>query len=312
MSKHLFLIHGRNFKPDVKQLKRSWLDAIMHGYTQYKTKNQLQKYKNAKKTFVYYGDISNKLLRKHGLRYSRSRDIQDRKKCLNELKKYSARSFNKTNYGKLPESGSIIDDLAWKLNQLVDLFDIFGIAPDIVGQVAPDMEKYWKDKPFASDIRKQLTKPLANALKAGNEVCLVAHSLGSIVAYDVLWKLSHYGEHEQVRKAGPKKVRFITLGSPLGNATVKRYLKSSKEKEIYKYPTLIGKWENFAAEDDYISHEQKLKNHYREMIQKKLVTSITDYHIYNLAVRFGESNPHHGTGYLIHPKFTDSLANWSN
>ena len=32
--------------------------------------------------------------------------------------------------------------------------------------------------------------------------------------------------------------------------------------------------------------------------------------IYNLAVRNGKSNPHHGTGYLIHPAVSRLVAEW--
>ncbi len=37
---------------------------------------------------------------------------------------------------------------------------------------------------------------------------------------------------------------------------------------------------------------------------------IRDHRIYNLALRHGKSNPHHGAGYLIHPQFINVLARW--
>ncbi len=41
-----------------------------------------------------------------------------------------------------------------------------------------------------------------------------------------------------------------------------------------------------------------------------LIDSITDQRIYNLAVRDGTSNPHHGAGYLIHPYVAGLVAEW--
>jgi len=40
------------------------------------------------------------------------------------------------------------------------------------------------------------------------------------------------------------------------------------------------------------------------------VKSITDKRVYNLSVRNGKSNPHHGVGYLIHPTVVDAIAGW--
>ncbi|MCY4306398.1 MAG: hypothetical protein OXC62_16725 [Aestuariivita sp.] len=306
MSKHLFLIHGRNFKPNQKALSDNWLNAIKHGLQRKnvisKFKNVMNDFKNAKKTFVYYGDLSNRLLKAHNLSYDEARDISNRMTCLKKLKTY--KKFDKKNYKKLPGAGSVLDDLARIFNRPADAFDIFGVIPQLIGLFAPDMKDYWEERNFAMDARARLTKPLSNALINGDDVCLVAHSLGSIISYDVLWKFSHYGEYQELRKSKPKKVTFITIGSPLGNETVKRYLKGSDKKGA-KYPSLVRKWDNFAAEDDYISHDQTLANDYRGML-----TNITDHHIYNLAVRNRKSNPHHSTGYLIHPEFIGVLAPW--
>ncbi len=73
---------------------------------------------------------------------------------------------------------------------------------------------------------------------------------------------------------------------------------------------LIHNWEKFAVEDDYISHDETLRDDYRKMERAGLVNSICDHRLYNLAVRDGKPNPHHGVGYLIHPRFIDVLGKW--
>ena len=103
---------------------------------------------------------------------------------------------------------------------------------------------------------------------------------------------------------------MVTLGSPLGNETVKKNLKGASAGGPRKYPKNIGHWINIAAEDDYISHDQTVANNYRKMTKWGLVSSITDHRIYNLAVRDGKSNPHHGVGYLVHPTVTRIVSDW--
>jgi hypothetical protein len=46
------------------------------------------------------------------------------------------------------------------------------------------------------------------------------------------------------------------------------------------------------------------------MLKEKLVSSIRDYQIYNLTVRYGKSNPHSSAGYYIHPRVSQIIADW--
>ena len=60
-----------------------------------------------------------------------------------------------------------------------------------------------------SDVRNRVRDRMANALQrhADNRVCLIAHSVGSIIAYDVLRMLEQHP---------PGIDHFVTIGSPLG------------------------------------------------------------------------------------------------
>ena len=76
---------------------------------------------------------------------------------------------------------------------------------------------------FGSDLRARLTEPLQAAVEKGDDIMLIAHSLGTMISYDVLWKFSHYYEYRKLRENGraPMINTFLTLGTPLGNKTVK-------------------------------------------------------------------------------------------
>ena len=253
-----------------------------------------------------YGEISNEFLRNMGNTYDESQDVEDRNECLERLKAYARTDFlgddGRAGYQALPGSSP------WK-ERLADIFsgiaDATRIASPIIQLVNRDLVHYWEpDAAFGTDVRWTLTVPLRDALLTGDEILLVAHSLGTMISYDVLWKLSHYGEYSDLRNRlsnfGEKRpVTFVTLGSPLGNETIKRHLKGSNATGFRRYPSLIRTWHNFAAEDDYVSHDETLADDYRKLVRDGFIESIADHRIYNLALRHGTSNPHHGAGYLI-------------
>ncbi|MFH1921395.1 MAG: hypothetical protein ABIP48_16140, partial [Planctomycetota bacterium] len=185
----------------------------------------------------------------------------------------------------------------------------FGLSESIIERVAPDMGEYWRSYQFGSEIRAVFTGAIIKALKKQGDICVIGHSLGTMISYDVFWKLSHYGEYRG-QPWNRKVSLWITLGSPLADETVKDNLKGANHAQADRYPTNVVDWLNIAAEDDYISHDQKVAGDFKAMKKLGYVNSITDKRVCNLAVRGGKSNPHHGVGYLIHPRVADAIAAW--
>lgn len=310
MAKHLFLIHGRSFKPSRRNLRSLWLNALQHGVERDFGGEVAKKYKSIRKSFIYFGDLSNNFLKEDGQKYKALEDLKSRKDTLQALKAMQRKEFigntGKRNYSNLEGKNSLKEALA---DFFSFPFDFFRLSEHLITAVAPDMSEYWNpDSEFGSNLRKTLTNPLATALGKKEDIMLIGHSLGTIISYDCLWKFSHYGEYQRI--SDRKISTFISLGSPLGNETIRRNLKGSRAKGPRKYPQNILRWENVAAEDDYICHDENLANDFRNMRGWGLVRSINDHRIYNLAVRKGKSNPHHGVGYLIHPTVSRLVADW--
>ena len=46
------------------------------------------------------------------------------------------------------------------------------------------------------------------------------------------------------------------------------------------------------------------------MLKQRQVSAVHDYRIFNLAVRYGKSNPHSSIGYYIHPRLSKIMADW--
>jgi hypothetical protein len=49
---------------------------------------------------------------------------------------------------------------------------------------------------------------------------------------------------------------------------------------------------------------------YKAMLKQRQISSIRDYRIYNMAVRYGRSNPHNLIGYLVHPRIAKIVNDW--
>ena len=316
MGKHIIMVHGRNYKPAKAVLKRNWIDAIKSGIERDCDSQVLEKFKKTKKTMAYYGKLSNDFLTKHTgdiwTPADEKADIADRNNALTALKAYKTDQFDKKNYDKIRDWTDVVKEATAGL--ISGPSSVLRIGDNIVGWVAPDMANYWNpDAEFGSEVRWELTEILVRAITAGDDILLISHSLGTIVSYDVLWKLSHYGEYGKLRKKGNKVNTLITIGSPLGDANVKKQLKGAAVAidNVRRYPKYIQHWINFAAEDDYISHDPTLGDEFKEMKKLKLIDDIIDNKkIYNMSIRDGNSNPHHSTGYLIHPDLVSAVATW--
>jgi len=311
MGKKLIMVHGRHFKPEKSVLEQNWIEAIRFGIARDFGEDTASSFDAIESSMAYYGNFSNKFLREKKRKYNEENDVKDRGVALGQLQKYHDKqdflsADGMKNYKKLPGKNSWYEALADSAGEVVEFLHL---GKSLVSFVAPDMAEYWNDEAeFSSNVRWPLTKLLAEALRNDDDVLLVAHSLGSLISYDVLWKFSHYGEYQDI--ADKKISEFITIGSPLGDETSKRNLKGSHIKGPRRYPHNIRRWINLAAEDDYVAHDEKLGNDFEEMVGFGLVEPIQDKGIYNLSIRGGKSNPHHGAGYLIHPFMAELVVKW--
>lgn len=304
MARTIILIHGRATKPAEPDLKGLWLEALRHGLERDHS-HKVAEFDRANIEFVYYGDISNSFLAPEG--HDLASDLQSRRITLDELKAHSKEKFfDESIYNSLPGKTSAKEAV---VDALAGITSFLGISQPLISAVTPDMREYWNpESQYGSDVRYPIIKPLRKAMDAGDVILVIAHSLGTMIAYDTFWKFCRMGEYRP-EYTNKKIDLFISIGSPLGDETVKQNLKGSNVNGFRRYPSNIRRWVNIAAEDDYVSHDQRIADDYRDMVSG-LVDSIEDRRIYNLSVREGKSNPHHGVGYLIHPALAQTLADW--
>lgn len=307
MAKTILMIHGRHFKPAKSQLEKLWFEALSWGIER-DHPAKLSALKKARVEMVYYGDVSNAFLGRTGRnRYDQPSDLRDRREAIDALKQFKKSQFTAKTYEKLQGVAKWKELAAWAFGDVLGALHLTDAA---IGQFAPDIREYWNpDSEFGSAVRYPMIDPLRAAMDRNDEIMVISHSLGTMISYDTFWKFSHCGEYRD-DYSKRKITRWITLGSPLADETVKRNLKGAKASGRRRYPTNVESWINVSAEDDFISHDAVVANDYQDMKALRLIRSITDKRIYNLSVRGGRSNPHHVSGYLLHPYVAGVVAKW--
>jgi hypothetical protein len=307
MGRTVLLVHGRDFKPPRARLRALWLDALRHGLRRDHAPTVLGRLRRSRVELVYFGDLSNRFLA--DLRgVPAPDDTADRRRTLRNLRAIDAGSFTRRRYLALPGRSPLEETLS---DLIGPPLSVARLSERLIRRVAPDICEYWNfDSPYGSRVRETMLGPLRRAMDRDDRILILSHSLGTMIAYDTLWKFSHAAEH-RARYSRKKVSLWITLGSPLGDETVKRHLKGAGARGPRRYPHNIRCWLNVSAHDDYIRHDQRLRYDYRRMQRWGLLEEpIEDLRIYNLAVRHGRSNPHSSAGYLVHPSVIDRVARW--
>lgn len=168
-----------------------------------------------------------------------------------------------------------------------------------------DLRRYEVNKDGVADrVREMLKIVLLAASGSGRPVLLIGHSMGSIIAFDALWELSH-------SHGNPVEIDLLmTMGSPLGQRFMQRRLRGHGSKGRDRYPANIRRWKNFTAVGDLTAIDPELANDFGEMVQLGLVESIDDEIVFNYFRLNGVLNVHAEYGYLVNEKTAHSIATW--
>ena len=305
----ILIVHGRGFKPAAEPLLEL-TDAALRAGIERDYPDSVAAYDILSRSLAYYGDLNNALLESKGKHYDVALDLGDRRRALDSLRSVPARKrFGIRQYDCLPGKSAVPEFIA---DVCAPTLGTLGLTLPLLSLVAKDFRDYLAGKrQYAEQARDRVRSKLCELLDRGDRLLLISHGTGCAVVYDVLWQLSHdpqYRERYQERKVDG----WLTLGAPLGDRYIRKRLLGARSGKHTKYPTNVITWYNAAAEDDYACHDGTLANDFKPMLQQHLVSAIHDFRIYNLAVRFGKSNPHSSVGYYIHPRVSKIIVDWIN
>jgi len=152
-----------------------------------------------------------------------------------------------------------------------------------------DVHGYFYEEGKRQQISEVLKIELQSASDAGKRITLVAHSMGTVIALDVLKDLQVPIE------------AFVTMGSPLGSEFIQDKLGSPS------YPPHVRRWLNvFDGTDPVTLPDQRLWNDYT----LKGARLIVDKTVRENFSPQGARDPHHWFGYLSSQEVGDFISHF--
>jgi len=302
----LLFVHGRDFKPPADVYLDIAVGAVRAGL-QRDFPDCVECFDGLEKGVAWYGDLNAAVLYDKGKTYDEKLDIGDRRNALQKLSEIMPRKkFGIRLYDRLPGKSALPE---FFMDISAPLLGAVGFRMPVIGKIAKDFAAYLDDEDFAQQARRRLRQKLCERMDRGDKIMLISHGTGSVIAYDVLWELSN--DTETYPEYGQFKVdQWLTLGSPLGDRVVQKRLLGANQHDDTRFPSNVISWHNLSAEDDYTCHDTTLADDFKKMMIQRRVSAVHDYRIFNLAVRYGKSNPHSSVGYYIHPRLSKIVSDW--
>ena len=134
---------------------------------------------------------------------------------------------------------------------------------------------------FHANRRQVMEQSLLDRLNAGGgPFVVIAHSQGSMIAYNVL---------RQLAKQNCDVRLFVTIGSPLGMAEVQDVLRQWVGRRRLPFPPCVTRWVNVADRLDPVAIDNNISNDFEGTIEN---------HSGFMLNPDSPRDPHSGTGYL--------------
>jgi pimeloyl-ACP methyl ester carboxylesterase len=152
-----------------------------------------------------------------------------------------------------------------------------------------DVHGYFYEEGKRQQISQVLETELQSASDAGKRIALIAHSMGTVIALDVL-------KDRQVTIEA-----FVTMGSPLGSQFIQQKLGTAS------YPPGVRRWLNvFDGTDIVTLPDQHLWNDYT----LKGARLVVDRMVRENFSPKGDRDPHHWFGYLSSQEVGDFVSHF--
>ncbi|MCJ2073938.1 hypothetical protein MKK75_34980 [Methylobacterium sp. J-030] len=158
-----------------------------------------------------------------------------------------------------------------------------------------DLWGYYEDATFRAAARERLRAALAEA--ASDDVLIAAHSMGGLIAYDVLRAAEADG-------TPLPRCALVTLGSPLGLAELKRKL--ADEHGTLRVPAALHAWTNLMDRQDIATVGDDFAEIYAPNAAGARVRDVPVINAYRRPD--GTENRHKSYGYLRTPEFSKAVA----
>ncbi|MGR5329930.1 lipase/acyltransferase domain-containing protein [Photobacterium damselae] len=274
MNKHYITIHGRSNKPPAHILEDSWLRAIndsrRHVNQPLINKSQF--------SMAYYADV----FYQQPLYFDPEPYLPDMPSNQSPI----PLAVDKDHLSEMMEQNK------WRLDNLFSapLLSEFGVyralnylSKPLLRYWLTDVYRYFHDPAFALEIEKPLIRLLHQYRH--HSITLISHSLGTVIAYNVLQKLAAQRTTQDITID-----KWITLGSPLGLASVKAQLERNLQGSL-AVPENVSAWHNYSDKRDIVCIDGDLAD---DFAKNNSGVRVRDFQVVNAY----PGNPHKSYGYL--------------
>ena len=212
-----------------------------------------------------------------------------------------------------PTQQDIDEASSWRRRLARRIFLLGDLLPLLIPHIANerlelhlrDLRRYARNRNgIAEHVRQMLKTLLRAAAEARRPVLLLAHSMGSVIAYDALWQMSH---------SDGDKLRIdllLTMGSPLGQRYIQRRLQGHRESGSRRYPGNIRRWINLRDVGDLTAIDPVLSVDFAAMIGLGRGAGIEARGLYNYFRLAGKLNVHAEYGYLVNAETAKIVTEW--
>lgn len=290
MSRVIIGIHGLGNKPSAPLLKRWWMKSILEGLTDTGAGSLYFKFEMA-----YWADVLHE-------------------KCLNPMESdEDSPYFIEDPY--TPRTVKVLEptaELRKRINMYIEKqlehlilnkdysINFSKIGDLIIHHFFKDLDKYYAiDATVRLNVRKRLSD-LIERYKS-HKILIIAHSMGSIIAFDVLSGLP----------ANLSIDTLVTVGSPLGIAVIKGKIMAEKKLQnpaathIFTPEAIKHRWVNYSDIEDKVALDYDLADDYlanTNGVFPENTIVVNDY------VKQDKRNPHKVYGYLRTPQLAKVLS----
>ncbi len=307
MAKVIVGIHGLANKPPRRTLQQWWKAAIVEGLR----KNLSIRRPRLHVHLVYWADLLHKRARHEDadFAYDELFNTQPyRPAARGALRRYDDRWYDRpiADAREALHSGLELLKTELGLDRAVD---------ELLAKKLRDLAYYWDPKQTLRDrhgrrgtARDVLDAECRSALlaHADDEILLVAHSMGSIISYNVMRDVGH-----PARRGKPPLAvsHFVTIGSPLGLQMVRDSTRRSCWDRKVRTPTIVTeRWVNLADRKDPVAFDTHLRDDYGS---NDLGVRVVDDLVLNDYVSPTRVPDHHKSyGYLRTPEMSDLIASF--
>jgi hypothetical protein len=271
-------IHGLANKPPREEKAGWWVDAIREGLAR-----NLGRDRPVSLDFVYWAD----------LRYPEPmRDGDNREPYARDL---GLGPFPSPAGEPARREPTLTDRIYRGLASLQEAVGLTPVDDVILEYRLDDLWGYHDDRAFRDAARGRLREALLH--HRDGPVLLAAHSMGGLIAYDVL----RLAERDD---AVPGPVTLVTLGSPFGLAEVR--MKLEAEHGDLRVPRAVTAWINLMDRNDIATVGEDLADSFPANASGVRIRDVPVINAYRAPD--GRENTHKSYGYLRTPEFSRIVA----